>query len=76
MKKGIELADCENCLLAEITDKGMKQKDVAQTYGLTLKSSECEKVNWPKVNQAIMDRWSKSGLIRIKKMAWSGRAFA
>ena len=30
-------------------------------------------VEWPKVNAAIVDRWSKSGLTYIKNRAWKIR---
>lgn len=71
----IELAFCESHLLREIADPDIKRIDVAKTYALTLKSSECGKVDWPKVNGAIMSRWSRSGLEWIKTQAWSGKCF-
>ena len=64
----IELADCTNTLLGEITDKKMKQKDIALTYRLSLMSTE--PTNYKKVNRAIIERWSVAGLVRIKEMAW------
>jgi len=51
----------------------MRQKDIAQTYALALKSSDT--TDWAKVNAAIIKRWSRSGLKRIKHLAWSGQAF-
>ena len=66
----IELMDCERALLAEIEDTRLKQADVALTYAMALVSSEHNAVNWAKVNQAIMDRWSLAGLKRVKEMAW------
>lgn len=63
-----ELADCTNLILGEIADSGMKQKDIAMSYALALQSSE--KTDWAKVNQAIVERWSVSGLERIKTQAW------
>jgi len=71
----IELADCERLLLEEIGRPELKRADIAQTYALTLKSSERERVNWAKVNLAIITRWSKSGLHWIKQQAWSGKCF-
>ena len=65
----IELADCTNVILNEIADKRFKQKDIADTYGLSLISSEY--TDYKTVNRAIVDRWSVSGLDRIKKMAWA-----
>jgi hypothetical protein len=71
----IELADCENTIIAEIENPECKRKDIAQTYALILKSSERDKVDWPKINRKIMLRWSLSGLRWIKQQAWSGKAF-
>ena len=70
-----ELVCCESMLLREIDNKVFKQKDIAQTYALSMASSECDRIDWKKVNKAIIERWSKSGLIRIKNMAWSGRCW-
>lgn len=72
----IELADCERTLLDEIACPEAKRLDIAKTYALALKSSECNRVDWAKVNAAIIQRWSKSALIWIKEKAWSGKAFA
>ena len=69
----IELGSCTNVLLDEIADKKAHQRDVAKTYRLALMSSE--KTDWKIVNQAILRRWSLSGLKRIKKLAWSGSCF-
>jgi hypothetical protein len=70
----IELANCEQQLLEEIANPQMKREDVAQTYGLTLMSSECERVDFAKVNAAISQRWSRSALKWIKDRAWNLRA--
>ena len=32
-----------------------------------------EKIDWEKVNTAIINRWSISGLEYIKKRAWEGK---
>jgi len=69
----IELANCTRTLLDEIADKDFKQRSIARTYALALRSSE--RVDWQTVNMAIIERWSISGLERIKKLAWSGRCF-
>lgn len=66
----IELCDRENVLLREISDKAMKREDVAQTYAMTLRSSERDTVDWSKVNHAIIDRWSRNALVWIKTRAW------
>ncbi len=64
----IVLCDCENVLLEEISSPEMKRRDIALTYGLALVSGE--KIDWSKVNQAIMERWSINALIWIKTQAW------
>ena len=66
----VELFNCTETLLQEINDKNFKQVDIAVTYRLAMLSSE--KPDWRKVNEAIINRWSKSGLERVKKMAWKG----
>lgn len=69
----IELACTTEVLIIEIKDKRFKRKDIAKTYALALKSSW--PTDWARVNQAIMERWSISGLEFIKELAWSGKAF-
>ncbi len=71
----IELAACEATLLGEITRPEFTRNDVAKTYCLALRSSEVERVDWKKVNQAIIDRWSLSALKFIKERAHSGKCF-
>ena len=66
----VELFNCTEVLLDEISKREFKQKDIAQTYALALKSNE--KTDWVKINKAIIEQWSISGLARIKEMAWSG----
>ena len=69
----IELADPEAQLLAEIADKAMKRRDVAMTYRLAWRATlgpDGATVDWPKVNEAIVERWSLSALAFIKKTAW------
>lgn len=63
----IELACCTSVLLAEIEDRAFKQADIAQTYALAMNSSG--PTDWAKVNAAIISRWSRSGLVRVKNMA-------
>lgn len=67
-----ELADVEGVIENEIK-QGCTQKQIAQSYALALRSS-CP-TDWPKVNKMIIERWSVSGLSRIKRMAWSGACF-
>lgn len=70
----IEMANCESLLLQEIGDKRFKRRDVAKSYRLSMQSSE--KVDWGKVNKAIIERWSAYGLNWIKEQAQSGKCFA
>ena len=66
-----ELCNCTNVLLNEISHKELKQKDIALTYMLAIRSSD--KTDWKSVNEAIIKRWSLSGLKRVKDMAWKLR---
>ena len=64
----LELRCCTSVLLNEIGGLALPQKDVALTYAMALCSSES--TDWKSVNEAIIGRWSRSGLERIKRMAW------
>ena len=64
----IELADPEGDLLREIADPKMTRNDVRLTYRLALRSQD--RVDWGKVNRAIIERWSETALLLIKKWAW------
>ena len=64
----IELANCTNVLLSELKNPKITQKGIAKTYTLALDSSE--RTDWTRVNAAIIEKWSLSGLKRIKEMAW------
>jgi hypothetical protein len=68
----VEIACVEQVIENEI-QQGLTQKQIAQTYELGLRSSW--PTDWAKVNRMIIERWSRSGLERIKKMAWSGSCF-
>ena len=65
-----ELACCEMVMLNEIAQPDTKQKSLALTYAMSIASSEAMSIDWKKVNNAIISRWSRSGLERIKKQAW------
>lgn len=73
----IYMADCENQLLREIADPIFKRRDVAQTYALAIRAHQDneEVIDWRKVNEAIVARWSPYALQWIKEQAWSGRCF-
>jgi len=68
-----ELFNCTQVLLREIAMPKVRQKDISATYALALRSSD--PTDWKSVNEAIIKRWSLSGLKRIKDMAWSGKCF-
>lgn len=70
-----ELVDCENTILREIALKESRRRDIAKTYRLIMESSECRKVDWAKVNGAIIERWSMASLKWIKEQAHSGKCF-
>ena len=67
-----ELACCEKTLLADIADRNQTQADVAKTYTLAIMSSGAEIVDWHNINRAIITRWSRRGLERIKRLAHKG----
>ena len=66
----LELKDITNTIIHEIEVLRLTQSQVAITYALAIKSSD--KVDWHKINAAIIKRWSMSGLNRVKTMAWKG----
>lgn len=63
---------CVEDVISNEIEKGLSQRQIAQTYALGLRSSY--KTDWKKVNAMILARWPK-GLDRIKAMAWSGSCF-
>ncbi len=66
------IQDVETVIENEIA-QGCTQKQIAMTYALAIKSSYA--TDWTRVNNAIIGKWSRKGLERIKKMAWSGKCF-
>ena len=67
----VQMADFENTILREIAAPEMKRDDAALTYAFGLRNAaNGEKIDWPKVNAAIIARWSRSALIYIKERAW------
>ncbi len=68
-----KLINPEKIILDEIGDKRFIQKDIAKTYHLVLLQGL--EVDWSKINKAIVKRWSRTGLDRIKKLALSGKCF-
>ena len=68
------LTNCESVLLQECVTPGIKRDDIAITYRLAMEAERDrnEKIDWLKVNTAIINRWSKSALKHIKEKAWKG----
>lgn len=63
----MEMIGCEATILNEISHKECKRNDVALTYYFCMVSSE--DIDYAKINKAIIERWSFSGLEYIKKKA-------
>jgi len=55
-------------VLQEVDDKRNTQKDVAKVYAEFVLYGRLE--DFRRVNDAVIERWSLSGLDRIKRMAW------
>ena len=68
----LEIQDVEATIEREI-ELGSNQVAIAKTLALALRSTY--PTDWPRVNAAIIARWSQAGLQRIKRLAWSGRCF-
>ena len=68
----ISLVCCTDVILNEIARK-LPQKSVASTYAMAIVSESrgVDTPDWSVINQAILDRWSMSGLERIKARAWN-----
>jgi hypothetical protein len=75
--ESIYLMNAQQTILEEIADSRLKQSDIALTYRYLLESDrdKRESIDWGMVNQAILKRWSKSGLKHVKELAWSGKCF-
>ena len=68
------MQNCESVLLMECGIPEIKRNSIAMTYRLAMEADRDgrEKIDWLKVNTAIINRWSKSGLKYIKERAWKG----
>ena len=64
----VELMFCEEIILQEIGNKESTRDNVAVTYAFCRTSRE--KVDFSKINIAIINRWSFSALKYIKSKAW------
>jgi hypothetical protein len=60
---------CEDVIETEIR-QGLRQKDVAMTYALTMHSeANGRETDWRRINEAIIAKWGRKGLDRVKKLA-------
>ena len=64
----ITMTDPELQLLREI-EEGHTQKSISVTYAFCIRDHR-DAVDWHKINKAVVSRWSRSGLLRVKRMAW------
>lgn len=55
--------------LLEVIATAKKRADVVPAYRKGIIENRAA-IDWPKVNFAIMERWSRSALIFIKTQAW------
>lgn len=69
----IDVAAPEDLIRQEI-ERGATQTSVAMSYALALRNKNID-VDFGEINRMIINRWSVSGLERIKKLAWSGKCF-
>jgi hypothetical protein len=63
-------------LLAEIARPGSTRESIAARYRLGIATCQHwenhEFIDWPTVNRTLLTRYTKSGLIYIKRLAWKG----
>jgi hypothetical protein len=70
MRLTIEMHDPEGTILSELASKAVPQSSIAITYAFLIAQEE-NTADWPKINQAIRERWrGRAALERIKKQAW------
>lgn len=64
----VDMVDPQGVILREIADNRLTRDDIASTYAWCIRQrDECD---FRVINQAILERWSLSGLAYIKKRAW------
>ena len=68
----IDLLDPMGQIMSEIADPRMTRDDVALTYAFGIRQDPkgLTVMDWKKVNEAILARWSMSALRYIKEQAW------
>lgn len=77
LKMTITMIDCENTILREIPFKKTTRKSIAKTIALAIRSDEDKEdlIDWSKIYDACVKKWSVSGYEYILKLAHSGRCF-
>ena len=62
---------CTDTIVDEIK-AGLPQADIAMSYALAIRSAaaKADEPDWFVINRAIIERWSKTVLERIKRAAW------
>lgn len=67
------LVCCTQVICNEVAHKEITQRDVALSYAMALKSEAqgADKPDWKQINEAIIARWGKDGLTRVKNRAWA-----
>jgi hypothetical protein len=68
-----ETKEWEDEFLSFLCSKNFYQKDAAKEYSNLIFAGQVlgNDIDWDKINKAIINRWSMSGLRRVKEMAWS-----
>ena len=56
--------------LIRLVNSGAKEDDLVKAYALALVTQDLGDPKWADVNAAIIDRKSKTALMRIKRNAW------
>jgi hypothetical protein len=65
---GVHMENPQAVILRDVADPTMKRQDVALAYAWAIR--QADEVDFTVINQAIVERWSVSGLAFIKKLAW------
>ena len=65
----IQMVDPQQVILEEIADGRLTRDDVALTYAIAIRQKS--EMDWPRVNAAILERWSMDALFYIKRKAWA-----
>ncbi len=66
-----KLVHPEEGILEEIANPKMTRNAVALTFAYCIRQRGEDEIDFKKINQAILARWSLSSLDYIKKRAWA-----